>query len=100
MPATPGTRLNVLSAGLHQLDVKCQTLAGQLTAVVPAPSVATSTWQSNAAVVAAAQAASVEDLEALAGRVRSRGGSYSTSGARYTANEQDAARAFTRVLEV
>lgn len=39
MPATPGTRLNVLSTGLHQLDVKCQTLAGQLTAVAPAADV-------------------------------------------------------------
>lgn len=100
MPATPGTRLNVLSTGLHQLDVKCQTLAGQLTAIAPAPSLATSSWQSNAGVVAAAQAASAKDLTALAGRVRSRGSSYATAGARYTANEQDAARAFTRVLEV
>lgn len=97
MSATPGSRLKVLPAGLHQLDVKCQTLAGELAAMASPVAVAASAWQSNANVVSTAGLATGKDLAALSGRVRARGNAYSTAGSGYSADEQDAKEKFVQV---
>lgn len=82
-----GPEFEVLPAGLDQLGAKSRMLAGGLSAAAAVPPVATSSWQSSAGDVNAADAETHKDVVALAGRVESRGRNYSTAGVNYAATD-------------
>jgi hypothetical protein len=94
MPDTPGRRLKVFTAGLHQLGARCQSLDGTLSAEAVPSFVAASSWQSNAGAVNLACAGSRTDLTALAGRAQASGTKYSAVGTDYTETDEDGAGRF------
>jgi hypothetical protein len=72
MPDTPGRRLKVFTAGLHQLGARCPSLGGTLSAEAVPSFVAASSWQSNAGAV----------------------NKYSAAGTDYTETDEDGAGGF------
>ena len=94
MPDTPGRRLKVFTAGLHQLGARCQSLGGTLSAEAVPSFVAASSWQSIAGAVNLACAGSRKDLAALAGRAQASGTKYSAAGTDCTETDEDGAGGF------
>jgi hypothetical protein len=95
---SPGRRLKVLAAGLHELGTKCEKLGTELVAEAAASFVATSPWQSNAGTVNLAATEARKDMTELAKRIDTRAANYSRAGTKYTANEQDSAAQFGRLV--
>jgi hypothetical protein len=91
---TPGSRLKVLAAGLHQLGARCEKLSGELCAEAAPSFVAASPWQANAGALNIACSELRKDLAVLAGRLSTRGTKYSRAGASYTATDDDGAAKF------
>jgi hypothetical protein len=88
---TPGRRLKVLTAGLHQLGARCESLGGGFSADAAPSFVAASPWQANAGAVNTAGAGSRKDVAALAGRMHATGSKYAEVGTRYTETDKDGA---------
>lgn len=92
MPAdTPGRRLKVLAAGLHELGARCETLSGELSTSAAPSFVAASSWQANAGAINIACAGSRKDVAALTGRLEASGTKYAKAGTSYTQTEEESA---------
>lgn len=92
MPAdTPGRRLKVVAAGLHQLGNTCEKISGELSTDAKPPSLGKSGWQSSATTAHTAATGAGKDLAAIATRIGTRGTYYNTAGTAYTQTEHESA---------
>lgn len=84
---TPGTRLKIATAGLHQLATRGENLAGGLSATAAPSLTAASSWQASAGVVSGACAQSHRDLATLTRRMRDSAARYIEAGAGYSVTD-------------
>jgi hypothetical protein len=91
MAQTPGFRVKVLAAGLHQLARKCEHVSGELTGAAKAPPISVSGWASSAKTARSAAERAGKDVAAVAAHFAARGAHYNAVGTAFTEQEERSA---------